>query len=115
MPATVTKLSSTRKTVAAPAPPRISETASSLRIYVALIKGDGPLSVRELMEATGHADGTLYPILQKRISTGLIVDGVREGVSVYDLTPEGFDYVSALLEPFEIAGHEWMRARARYI
>jgi len=93
---------------------RIAETLQSLEIYAALIRARGPQSVRQLMDTTAIADGTLYPVLQKRVAVGLLDDGSREGVSVYDLTPKGYRHAREALHRLEIDSATWLRAERTY-
>lgn len=72
----------------------IVEDERSLSIYAAITKAGRPLSVRELIDATGINDGSLYPkYLQPRVHNGLLVDGQHDGTSIYDLTPKGLKQV----------------------
>jgi hypothetical protein len=93
---------------------RISETFASLQVYAALIRGGEPLTARDLMGQTRLKDGTLYPLLQKRIKAHLLEDSERDGLSLFSLTPEGYQHAKELLFRLEINGADWAKAEARY-
>lgn len=93
---------------------RLADTLQSLQTYVALIRARSPQTVRELMSATALTDGTLYPVLQKRVALGLIRDSERDGVSAYALTPSGYRHAREALLPLQVDAATWMRAERAY-
>ena len=72
------------------------------------------MTAREIMAKTGVADGTLYPILEKRIAAGIVVE-VRSGrPASYELTPEGYEVVKAALLSLEVTTSSWLHCERRY-
>lgn len=93
---------------------RPPESFQSLLVYTTLVRAGRACTARELLDETSLADGTLYPILQKRINAGLVQDGTRDGRSSFELTPEGYRHASSLLERLQIDIAVWRRAEATY-
>ena len=77
----------------------VVEDGSSLLIYETIIRANRPLTYLELLERGNVSNGSLYPLLQRRVHFGILVDGEYEGSATYDLTPHGYWQVrQALLE-----------------
>lgn len=95
-------------------PRRLAETLQSLEVYVALIVGHGPQTVRQLMDATSIPDGTLYPALQKRVAAGLLAANERDGIAVFELTGTGYEHAREVLHRLYIDPATWLRADKTY-
>lgn len=94
--------------------PKPRETEQSLRVYAAMINAEGPLTVRELIKLTGVADGTLYPMLLKRVDAGIVSPKDRNGAAEYDLTPEGYEMAKSYLLSLDLEVADWLRADRRF-
>lgn len=98
-----------------PQMPRINETFQSLMIYSSIIQAEGPLTVRELMRATGLPDGTVYPILDKRVSAGLMTeDEETRRPTTYGFTLEGYERAKYHLLKLEVGLAAWLRTEQRF-
>jgi hypothetical protein len=95
-------------------PHRFAETYQSLRVYAALIAAGRPLMVKELMELTGIADGTLYPLIQKREAVGLMVSSQNGKSAQYDLTPRGYETAKTNLLALELTAATWIAAEHKF-
>lgn len=68
----------------------VVEDRASRRVYETIAQAGRPLSDLELLERGNVSNGSLYPLLQRRVHAGILVDGLHDGTSTYDLTPEGY-------------------------
>ena len=68
----------------------VVEDKASRRIYETIVQAGRPLTALELLERGNVSNGSLYPLLQRRVHAGILVDGLHDGNSTYDLTPEGY-------------------------
>ncbi len=93
---------------------RLTESLQSLRIYGALIGHGRAMTVREHIQVTGIADGTIYPILQKRVAAGVLHAGERDGSAEYDLTPIGYEQAKTALLDLEVGTAAWVKADRKY-
>ena len=76
------------KSLAKPLP--VVEDRASRRIYETIVQAGRPLSALELLERGNVSNGSLHPLLQRRIHAKILVDGLHDGDTTYDLTPEGY-------------------------
>ncbi len=95
-------------------PRRINESLQSLQTYAALIEAVRPITAREIMARTGVADGTLYPLLEKRISAGIVTELKGESPTRYDLSPAGYEVARAALLSLEIKTAAWLHCEWRF-
>lgn len=75
----------------------VVEDKSSLLVYETIIRANRPLTALELLERGNVSNGSLYPLLQRRVHFGILVDGEYEGSATYDLTPHGYWHVRQVL------------------
>lgn len=75
----------------------VVEDRSSLRIYATIVLANRPLTILELLERGNVSNGSLYPLLQRRVHFGILVDSQHDGSATYDFTPEGYWHIRAAL------------------
>lgn len=91
----------------------LMETAQSLMVYAMLVKAGRPLTARELLDSTGLRDGTLYPILNKRVERGFISQSEDGSCAKFDLTAEGYAAIRPTLLYLQIDSFAWIQAERR--
>ena len=79
-----------------------------------MVGTDGPITAREIMDRTGIADGTLYPILEKRVAAGIIVEVEGGHPARFDLSPDGYEVAKAILLSLELSSSAWLRCDRRH-
>lgn len=94
--------------------PRISETHQSLMIYACIIRAGGAVNVRQIMNATDLADGTVYPILQKRVAAGLMKVDDGSTSANYDFTAVGYERAKDHLLDLEVNLAFWLHTDQRF-
>lgn len=93
---------------------RIGETHQSLMIYTSIIRAGGPLNVRQIMSATDLADGTVYPILQKRVAAALMTVDDGGTSANYDFTAKGYERAKNHLLGLEVNLACWLHTDQRF-
>ena len=82
---------------------RLTESLASMQIYAAILRSESPLTIREILRTTPVSAGTVYPIIQKRVRAGVLIDSVRDGVAQYELSALGFEYAQKQLATVEVS------------
>lgn len=91
------------------------ESLQSLAVYSQLVATARPTTARELLETTGLRDGTLYPILAKRVEDGLLTVSELDGVAAYTFTERGYIHARDALSALERTAQEWFRAERTFV
>ena len=79
----------------------IAAAAGTLQVLEALSRGDGPMTLAQLLQATGRPKGTVHRMLSTLVNTGFATYARASGV--YALTLKAWRIGSSALRDFDLA------------